>query len=61
LARNGRAGSIPARGTKDVILWHPFSVKCAIQGGRMAFLSDLKKAQKDIERQKCFRIVSGKY
>ena len=38
-----------------------FSVKCAIQGGRMAFLSDLKKAQKDIERQKCFRIVSGKY
>ncbi len=25
----------------------------------MAFLSDSKKAQKDIERQKCFRIVSG--
>lgn len=25
----------------------------------MAFLSDSKKAQKDIERRKCFRIVSG--
>lgn len=50
----------PALGTKDVILWHPFSFEYAPECRRTPFLSLLKKAQKDRERPKCFSNVSVK-